>query len=117
MSSEFERTCGDCKACCSQMPIAELGKPAGVPCSRLCTTGCGDYENRPATCKTYGCMWLYGMGRSIERPDRVGYFLNRESATSQRLVAVESWPGAFDERLVQDNLMKLGRRHSLLLQR
>jgi Fe-S-cluster containining protein len=98
------------------MPIAELDKPANSPCKNLCEKGCGTYETRPSSCRDYGCLWLHGFGRTIERPDRVGYFLNNNEHRTA-LVAYEARPGAFGERLVQDSLTKLARRHPVLLAR
>jgi hypothetical protein len=110
------RSCGPCKACCTGMAVGEIDKPAGKPCPSLCESGCGAYETRPQSCRDYGCLWLHGHGRLMERPDLVGYFLNNNEKRTA-LVAYEAWPGAFAERSVEDALIKLSRRHPLLVAR
>lgn len=51
--------CDGCTACCKVMKIRELNKPGNVWCSH-CTigVGCGNYEQRPKSCRDYACIWL-----------------------------------------------------------
>ena len=82
------RECGACTLCCKVMGIHELDKPYGVWCPHCKPgSGCGIYETRPASCRTFTCGWL--SDETIPdalRPDRskvVLYF----SANGQKLIA------------------------------
>lgn len=71
-------TCGHCTACCTELNIPELDKPAGVPCRNLTSQGCGIYDDRPETCREFECVY-----KSIEmaprmRPDRAGFMMTRQ---------------------------------------
>ncbi len=96
------------------MGVSEIGKKAGERCQHLGDSGCTIYETRPESCRLYSCQWMHGYGRHMERPDRVGFFLNSE-ATGKCLVAHEAREGAFKERSTQDALVKLGKRYPLVL--
>lgn len=94
------RTCGPCTACCHSMQINELDKPEWAPCERqraagLSGGGCGDYENRPASCQSFACLWLSGLSLTgtQHRPDRCGVMLvpTEDPRTVQ---ARELWAGA-----------------------
>jgi hypothetical protein len=54
------RSCGSCTECCKTCTVDELQKPGGVYCSH-CTIGggCQIYPDRPASCRTFMCSWLY----------------------------------------------------------
>lgn len=58
--------CGDCRMCCKLLGVHELNKPPEVRCPHVCNHGCGIYETRPESCRTYECFWL----SSQEWPDR-----------------------------------------------
>lgn len=77
------RGCGQCTVCCRIPEISdpELTKPAGEPCINLSKhIGCSIYESRPATCKTWLCLWRELSWLTDEcRPDRLGIFFNLES--------------------------------------
>ena len=55
--------CGDCNACCERFTIpdakwyGEEGKPRDQLCDKWCN-GCTIYEERPAPCRTFECLWL-----------------------------------------------------------
>lgn len=66
-----KRKCGGCMVCCFTMPIKEVGTRPGERCRHLCDKGCGIYETRPATCRGYACIWLWGRGSLEQRPDRM----------------------------------------------
>ena len=53
------RSCGACVACCKIPEIDEptLKKKSGTLCPNCTGTSCGIYENRPATCQSYYCVW------------------------------------------------------------
>ncbi|MCH8043460.1 MAG: hypothetical protein IID44_07045 [Planctomycetes bacterium] len=57
-----QRRCGECTACCVDLPISAglisaEAKPAGTPCVQLCEQGCRDYEGRPDFCQAFRCAW------------------------------------------------------------
>lgn len=53
------RQCGDCTLCCKVMAIEELAKPANAWCPHCKPgRGCQTYANRPAECRSFGCVWL-----------------------------------------------------------
>jgi hypothetical protein len=51
--------CGACTLCCKLLDIPELDKPQGHWCSH-CTVGvgCRIYQDRPAPCRDFACVWL-----------------------------------------------------------
>ena len=56
------RTCGPCTACCTVIPVEQIGKPAASRCThemRLpeLKIGCRIYATRPASCRTWSCVW------------------------------------------------------------
>ena len=51
--------CDGCTACCKIMQVRELGKPANAWCAHCkIGAGCGIYDERPASCRTFECVWL-----------------------------------------------------------
>lgn len=54
------RECGECSLCCKVLDIDELSKPPGKWCQhcRPGTGGCGIYDTRPVTCRSFACFWL-----------------------------------------------------------
>jgi len=75
------RECGTCTACCKVMNFdaPTLAKPAGVQCQHCTGTACGIYEDRPAPCRTFYCLWreVANMPDSL-RPDRAGVIFTIE---------------------------------------
>lgn len=53
-----DRRCGDCTLCCKIMAIEELDKPAGKWCHHCHPGRCHVYDNRPAECRQFNCLWL-----------------------------------------------------------
>jgi len=85
------RHCGECTACCTLLGVPELGKGRYAPCEYevgavvdkdgvvVGTTplpgakkGCGIYDTRPVSCRTFKCVWLQGLLPIEERPDKTG---------------------------------------------
>lgn len=94
-----ERSCGSCTACCTIVGVAELEKPPGKPCvHEVPKVGCRIYADRPASCRTYQCLWLLGaLDDQEDRPDRLGVVLDayRLEDGSTGTVAWEAEPGGF----------------------
>lgn len=73
------RKCGDCQLCCRVLPIAEIGKAAGVKCSnQKFGVGCKVHGTtaQPASCRMWNCWWLMNPGLNLPRPDRAGYVID-----------------------------------------
>ena len=70
MSSEPNRSCGSCHACCIHLDIDSLRKPAHKRCPHLMHAGCIIYYERPHECRGFLCLWRLGV--VAERPDEVG---------------------------------------------
>jgi hypothetical protein len=72
------RSCGSCKACCTQVPVeSPLNKPANVRCQHLRAKGCGIYERRPHVCRFWSCRWLFDPATAeLRRPDQSGYIID-----------------------------------------
>src|ERR1700690_714173 len=86
-----DRTCGRCNACCVQIEIPVLDKPAGVPCQHLHNGACGScsiYEDRPSPCATYTCAWLDGYLPATLRPERSGILLDRTWVEEPRRLVI-----------------------------
>jgi hypothetical protein len=98
----FERSCGECTACCTVLAVDELRKPMRWACEHLVRHGCRIYAARPQGCRDFDCHWLRGeiAGDESLRPDRLGVIFDsfRDAATNNsRFVAFEVWTGAFAE--------------------
>jgi hypothetical protein len=51
--------CDGCTACCKIMQVRELSKPGNVWCAHCrIGAGCGIYDTRPESCRTFECVWL-----------------------------------------------------------
>lgn len=87
------RTCGECNVCCTAMHVAALEKPPGMRCQHMSDIGCSIYEQRPAACRDWYCMWVRdtrGVFSDQERPDRTGVFLtaSKPTETGQQVIYV-----------------------------
>lgn len=112
------RHCGDCTACCTVLGVPEENKGRYTPCKHengaVVTAdgtvfgadipgvkkGCSIYDKRPKSCRDFKCMWLLGLVRMEERPDKTGILWSvttPKPGKPQRPVAMEVWPGAAEE--------------------
>lgn len=113
------RQCGECQACCWGVPIVEglhqadgtreraylWEKPAGQKCEKLSMFGCGDYAERPPSCRNFRCMWLEGQFSDQDRPDHSGAIL-WHSASGLRFA--EAYPGGLDNPRGQELIKQFG---------
>ena len=61
------RKCGSCRECCIVLDVEPMDSPRNSPCPKLCAAGCGIYETRPVSCRTFTCAWLEGaMSRAMQ---------------------------------------------------
>ena len=110
VAPESGRGCGQCRACCSEIDVPELSKPAGVSCRHLTSSGCRQHPVKPESCRSFTCTWLAGLGEPRERPDRSGVMVVAapvvgDDRTVNVLLAVELKPGA--SRRVLTELLEL----------
>jgi len=103
-SNPERNLCGECRACCVVLPIAEpeLVKPAGEPCKHLCGSGCELYNGPqfPRLCKDYLCLWRQDdwlNNRPDYRPDKLGVIFQ---LGARRLIVFETRPGALQSQQV-----------------
>lgn len=66
-----DRECGDCTLCCGLVRVPELDKPAGETCKHVCEKGCGIYEERPRSCRSFECLWLKGELPDWAKPNQI----------------------------------------------
>jgi hypothetical protein len=112
------RTCGVCYACCQVPEINDpaLKKPANTLCPNY-RDGCVIYETRPATCRSFHCLWRRLGGLEDElRPDRLGalFAFQREAKPDSPFAhvyvagyACDGDPAAFETPAVQAVIEKL----------
>ena len=86
------RKCGTCSACCRWPSVAEIDKPARVPCQYLHKQGfrCTIYADRPKACAKYRCTWLRGMGATKDRPGSSGVLIDRRSTQFGHVLVAKS---------------------------
>src|SRR5207302_315497 len=66
------RACNGCTACCTEVAVKELGKPARCRCEHEKAGGCAIYGDHPMECRKYACAWVMGALGADEkyRPDK-----------------------------------------------
>lgn len=93
--------CGSCTACCRVYAIPALDKPAGKWCQHCAIgNGCRIYEERPALCVDFKCLWLQSQSREDKRerlpdelrPDRCKVVFS--PSTNPDIMAAITMPGA-----------------------
>ena len=78
------RHCGPCTLCCTALRVVELDKPAGERCRHLGPRGCRIYDERPASCRAFECLWLQRDAiPSNLRPDKSGAVFSANSSGNQ----------------------------------
>lgn len=66
------RECGSCTLCCKTHEIPELSKKKDAWCQHAHKDrGCDIYEERPASCREFDCLWLQGYIPVELKPNRV----------------------------------------------
>ncbi|PZQ58094.1 MAG: zinc/iron-chelating domain-containing protein [Phenylobacterium zucineum] len=87
MSEPRAKTCGSCTLCCKVLAVEALGKPVGTWCQHRTARGCGIYEDRPAACRSFECIWLMDPEMPHRfRPDQTKVVLDQD-AEARWLVA------------------------------
>jgi Fe-S-cluster containining protein len=82
------KSCGPCGQCCKVFAVEELGKPMATWCPHhRAGAGCGIYPDRPASCRTFECVWLMDPEMPHRfRPDLTKVVLDQDPAGT-RLIA------------------------------
>lgn len=84
--SKLDRECGRCTLCCKVLAIKELDKPKGINCGLVqIGKGCGDYENRPPSCREFECLWLMGLLPNEFKP-RITHMVGDATSDGNRIV-------------------------------
>ena len=99
-----DRSCGGCTACCKTHEIRELEKPEGRWCAHCeIGKGCRIYAEKPKGCAAFECMWLQGVGKEEDRPDRSRVVMDSLDFGDGVLVLMlfEVSPGGFRTKLAQ----------------
>lgn len=92
------KSCGDCGMCCKLLAIQSLDKPAGAWCGHFKrAAGCSVYEDRPAACRGFICLWLDSEKLDEAwRPDRAKFLMYTEKDGRRLNVIVDpNQPGAW----------------------
>lgn len=93
------------------MGVQELSKAPNEPCEHDKGRSCGIYGTRPAGCRSFNCLWRFGLLDPEDRPDKSGVVFDMTEPSGQlgsALVARPAWPGALDaagpifDRLAQE---------------
>lgn len=80
------KSCGPCGLCCKVFAVEELAKPMGAPCRHF-GAGCTIYADRPASCRSFECVWLMDPEMPHRfRPDQTKVVLDQD-AQGERLIA------------------------------
>ena len=82
------KSCGPCGLCCKVFAVEELAKPMSVRCVHLSAgAGCGIYPGRPASCRSFECVWLMDPEMPHRfRPDQTQVVLDQDAGAT-RLIA------------------------------
>lgn len=75
------KSCGSCTACCTVVPVRELGLKGWHRCPHVRTppasaVGCSIYPKRPLSCQLWSCGWLASDWPDEYRPDRCGVIVD-----------------------------------------
>jgi len=85
------KSCGSCGMCCKLLGVAALEKPAGSWCAHYARgRGCTIYQDRPAACAGFECLWLDSEKLDDAwRPDRAKFVLYTERDGARLNVVVD----------------------------
>lgn len=122
------RECGSCTACCTLLHIDELDKPVATPCQHECAAGCAIYQQKPASCSAYECLWRAGNIMEDEyRPDKLGVIFDMTGTRAgcnmsvlerhRIIIAREMYEKSSESPAAQRVIMALGTRHPVLVMR
>ena len=94
------RNCDGCSLCCKLLIIEEVDKPRNEWC-RHCNPkkGCTIYDQRPQTCRTFHCGYLFIPDLSDDwKPAKSKFLITFEEAANRIVINVDpARPGAWME--------------------
>jgi hypothetical protein len=110
----MHKACGACGMCCKLFDIAwlEKPKPAGKWCHHCKPgIGCDIWQNLPAQCASYFCVWRLDPDLAEEwRPDRARFILTHAHQDAPLTVMVDPLqPGAHRREPYREQLAKTAR--------
>lgn len=94
------KSCGGCTACCSTVPVKEIGLGAFIRCQHLRSPaeskiGCSIYQTRPRSCLQWACTWLISDLPDEFKPNRIGVVVDpipdMVRVYGEELVAAQLW--------------------------
>lgn len=109
-----DRQCGGCTACCTALTVVVLDKPEYVACRHQGLHECTIYNERPATCRDYRCLWHQGYMDESFRPDCWGLILDMmPTVAGPRLRVWETEVGVWDRPGIAWQVRKIAERLKL----
>lgn len=112
------RDCDGCTACCKSVALPELNKKTNESCKHI-SGGCGIYETRPESCRSFQCAWLSemtGFKDKSMRPDRCGTVAAAGPTDHGRGMYFYSvWEDATDEDRIQSIMQMYNIKFPILL--
>ena len=106
------RACGSCAMCCKLPAIPELQKPLGVWCQHVARgKGCSIYGDRPASCRSFYCLWMQDRALGPEwKPDRAKFMLYLQANSTNLQVSVDqNFPNAWMKEPYRAQFMRWAR--------
>lgn len=105
--TSLKRKCDECDICCNTMEILEIKKPQYCDCPHKKNSGgCGIWgkEERPNSCSSWNCAWLFGWYPEECRPDKSGVVFypmaaHLTDAKIAHIIGQECWEGALNSIL------------------
>jgi hypothetical protein len=107
------KSCGSCGMCCKLLGVAAVDKPAGRWCAHYQRgRGCAIYQDRPAACAGFECLWLDSEKLDDAwRPDRAKFVLYTERDGARLNVVVDPGsPAAWRREPYYSRLKAMSRR-------
>lgn len=87
------RKCSPCAMCCTLERIDAVEKPRNKTCKHLGAANmCGIYEDRPAQCRSFHCMWLTDetMPEALQ-PHKIGAYAIASPENGYAVVQAAEW--------------------------
>lgn len=118
----LDNKCGTCTMCCKILFVNELKKPKNTWCEHCAIgTGCKVYQDRPASCAGFKCLWLQSQEGFQKlpfklRPDKCKVVLHQSADEKNVVARVDpNYPNAWREKDIGLMLGKLTERYFVLV--
>jgi Fe-S-cluster containining protein len=100
-----DNKCGTCTQCCRILAVTELQKPKNTLCQHCHVgIGCKIYDDRPASCRSFRCLWLQMQDSAPRmplsmRPDKCKVVLHTTPDEKNIVAKVDpNYPMAWQEK-------------------